>query len=1537
AYGIKADLERCLQLIEKNGKIEFFRPGENDFSDRFQIAEKLYGRESEIITLLDAFDRVTTGAREIILVSGYSGIGKSAIVNEIHKPVVRQHGYFVSGKFDQFKRNTPYSAIFHAFQELIKQILTESEKEVETWKDKILNALGTNGQVVIDVIPEVELIIGNQPSLPELPRAESQNRFNFVFQKFIQVFSRKEHTIVIFLDDLQWADAATLKLLPILMTDPDMKYMLIIGAYRDNEVGPAHPFMLTLNEIKEIGINVNNIVLKSLTLTNVNQLIADTLKCETEKSIPLAELILQKTDGNPFFVTQFLKSLYYKSLISFDHQTRNWIFDLKHIRVMDITDNVVALMAEKIRQLSTDTVDVLKLAACIGNQFDLNTLSIVNNKQTDQTAYELGEAAREGLILSVSDFVADELYSEFGAYKFLHDRVQQAAYTLIPDNEKKLVHLKIGRLMLRNYQSSKIENRLMDERLFDIVNHLNIGIDLIKNNEEKRELSILNLQAAQRAKSSTAHEAALNYLKAGISLLDNKAWKYDYDLIFALNFEAAECEYLCGSFDAAEEAFEHLLKHAETKLDKARVYRLSCVQYENMSRYSDAISVARQNLLMFDIFFPDSEKKKEEALDSEINSIRVLIDKRQIESLIELPIMTSPEIRMVMNILTDIWSPAYITGDALLARLISATMVRLSLIHGNVEESAYGYVTHAITVGPFMEDYKSAYEFGRLALKVNQLFNDSRRRAKINQQFHAHVNFWREPFSTCIPYAQEACRSGLESGDFLYAAYGASTESWPAILSNQDLSQFVKHFISNLELIKKLKIPGFADSLRMIMNWAEALQSETESPLSLTNQEFNEKNYIETYKNNPFFTMFHAILKLHLFYIFGDYSKALKTAETINQTVDRLKGMTWSVMFDFWNGLTLAANYKNADKKEQSTYLDELEKIEKSFSILAENCPENFLCQQLLLSAEIKRLTSRHFEAFELYHKAITYADEINMLQQKAIANELCGRYWLELKQKKIASLFLLEARSCYSQWGASAKSRSLEETYPEILTHTKRVEEIEIANSQITLTTLGIAPETLDIAAVMKASQTISGEIMLSNLVNKLMIIIMENAGAERGVLLLEREGSIVIEAEGLIDEGKIKIMDSITLEMQNLSSLPHSIVNYVKRTSESIVLADAENDSQFGNDTYIIRSSPKSILCVPVINQSKLIGIFYLENNLIPDAFTPEHIEIIQILSSQAAISLENARLFSEVEQLKNRLQIENLYLQEEIKTEYGFEEIIGQSESLKKVLIKIKQVAPSDATVLIQGETGTGKELLARAIHELSARKDRPLIKVNCGAIAAGIVESELFGHEKGAFTGALQKRIGRFELADGGTIFLDEIGELPPDVQVKLLRVLQEGEFEHVGSSMPVKVDVRIIAATNRDLVEAVKERTFREDLFYRINVFPIQAPPLRERKSDIPLLANFFINKFAKKMNKNFQIISSETARRLTNYPWPGNIRELQNVMERAVVISESGRIEIDEFTLGTGGNAAQTPAETTIENVERSHIIKILEKTNWVI
>jgi predicted ATPase len=808
ALGLKEDLAHCAREWAVRGRIAPFALAQRDVPDRFLVSQKLYGRELEVSALLGAFDRVCqerSAPAAMMLVAGYSGIGKTSLIQELYKPIIRARGYFISGKFDQVVRSVPFGALIQAFRGLVQQLLTESEVQLAAWRARLSKVLGTQGGVLTEVIPEIEWVIGPQPPPPALGPTEALNRFQLVLQHFVGALARHDHPLVVFLDDLQWADAATLSLLQPLLTSHEAQALFLMGAYRDNAVDASHPLLRTLGALEAAGVELQRVVLEPLQLPDLTLLIRDTLLSEVTAAEPLACLVLEKTGGNPFFVIQFLKTLKQEGFIEFDYEQGCWTYRLDAIARAPLTDNVIDLMTRKIQRLSDQTQRALTLAACIGNPFDQSTLAIVSEQSSKATAADLNEALREGLLLPVDnhDYAAETREAATpptAAYTFLHDRVQQAAYTLIPEASKKPVHLAVGRLL-----RSRVQIERSEEKLFDIVHHLNLGSSLMGDEPERVELAQLNLSAGRKAKSSTAYAAALDYLTAGANLLVDTHWESDYDLMFALHFEAAECEYLCGNFDASTAQFEVLLHHATTKLDKARVYSLRMVQYENMARYAEALASAREGLALFGVFFPEAARDKQTALDREIEAIQSRLAGRRIASLIELPVMTDPEMRIVMSMLTDIWASTYILGDAVLARLISAIMVHLSLRHGNLAESAYGYVTHAITVGPVRGDYQSAHEFGRLALQVNERFNDTRRRAKIYQQFHAHVALWRQPMHTCMAYAREACRSGLEAGDFLYAAYGAATETWPAIFCTQDLAQFLRDYTPSLALIRKLK------------------------------------------------------------------------------------------------------------------------------------------------------------------------------------------------------------------------------------------------------------------------------------------------------------------------------------------------------------------------------------------------------------------------------------------------------------------------------------------------------------------------------------------------------------------------------------------------------------------------------------------------------------------------------------------------------------------------------------------------------------
>lgn len=1703
AEGLAEDLRVCAESFRSSGSIPEFEPGLHDVSDQFRLPDRLYGRRSEIELISAVLEQIGDGPPAMLLVSGYPGIGKTSLIEQFGGEVSRRGGNFIEGKFDLVARDIPFGALIQAIDSLAGDLLTLDDDVLSGIRTKVSEALGPTGGVLTEVVRGLELLIGEQPAPPELGPRETLNRLQLVFQRFLAAVATKEHPLVLFLDDLQWADAATLDLLlPLLSGSSSARHFLLVGAYRDNEVDAAHPLSRAISGLETSGVSLHRVALGPLERDDLARFVSDTLRTDEQRSEDFAELVWEKTAGNPFFVIQFISTLRKEGLLWFDHDQRVWTIDREAIARAGFTENVIDLMTRNIERLPNESRRAMQLASCIGNRFSLRMLSVIGGLSEDRAREDLVPAFEAGLVLPAADEGEGP-----EAYTFLHDRVQQAAHELLSEEKRRMSHLTIGRLLASTLSEDRLE-----EELFDVVNHLNQGRGLIIDGDELEHLAELNRRAGLKARSSAAFDAALGYFLTGSEILGDSG---PYELDFELKLGAAECGYLCGDLDEDGSATAKLLALANSDPDRARVLNLGMLRFENQGMYREAVDTAMDCLALFGISFPGSEEAKSAKLSEEIAEIEKLLGGRPIAGLADLPEMEDPSMRMVLNILTDIWSSTYITGDEVLARLISATIVRITLTHGCAAESAYGYVTHAITVGPVLGDYESALEFGKLALAVNERFNDARRRAKIHQQFHAHVALWRMPFEVCAAHAREAARSGLEAGDFLYASYGTMTESWSAFQIAEDLEEFAAAYAPGLDLIRKLKVDSFADGHSLLLNRALALTGKTDSPTSLNGAGFDEAEYERAYAGNPFFSTFLGVSRLELLYTFGEFDAALLQYRQVAPLVQHVAGTIWPVLLDIWGGLTLAANAMGPGLNDRDSLLKEAEASSERLEKLSENCPKNYLVHSLLLKAEIASAFGREGDAVGFYERAVRFSTEQGTVRERALSFELFGRYWAERGSDLLASACLREAVGQYSVLKAFPKSAEIRHRFGAILSRSK--------------TRDGSEAEDLDAVSVIKAAQALSVEIDLEQIVANLLRIVTENAGAERAVLFMAREGRLLAVAE-LAGTGARMMLDS-PVGLADLETVPRSLLNFTHRTLAEVIADDGGRSTRYENDPYMVRFAPGSAMTVPLIGRGVLKGILYLENRLTKGAFTEDRVEVCRVLASQAAIPLENASLYremriesdqrrraeealrsitegtaavtgdsffaslarhladaigagfafvtefrreeeeakmlafwkkdrlaensaysvkgtpcervfhgetcfypegiqelfpedtdlreigaegywgvpligangavighlavlddrplaeteqgkslleifaaragaelerlhaerelqsalAELETLKVRLEDENIYLREEIRQSHNFEEIVGESPALLKTLQDVERVAPTDATVLVTGETGTGKELIARAVHERSGRKDRPLVKVNCAAISAGLVESELFGHTKGAFTGAVEKRSGRFELANGGTIFLDEVGELPLETQVKILRVLQEGEFEPVGSSKTIRVDVRVIAATNRDLEEEIAAGRFRSDLFYRLNVFPVRVPALRERMEDLPALVTFFLDRYAKAFGRNLKAVPNGVLRMLSEYDWPGNVRELQNLIERAVVLAPPGleSLRAELLPVGTARTAAAgadyqsgvtaprrvpySPSGDSMEDIERSHILSVLEGTGWVI
>ena len=1234
ALGLKHDLERCLQQLEATEKNTSFALGERDACDRFLIPEKLYGRETEVQTLLDAFERVAGGTTEMMLVAGFSGIGKTAIINEVHKPIVQQRGYFIKGKFDQLNRNIPFSAFVQAFRELMEQLLGSSDAELAKWKAKIMEAVGENSRVIIDAIPSLERLIGKQPPIPELEGSAAQNRFNLIFGNFIRVFTTKEHPLVMFMDDIQWADLASLNLLKLLMNESEEGYLLVLGAYRDNEVFSGHPLMLSLEEIERQGATLNTLKLAALGDLEITDLVADTLLCPSTLASPLANLVYQKTQGNPFFTTQFLKGLHEDGRIMFDADAGYWQCDMAQIRQIALTDDVVEFMMGRLQKLSKETQEVLKMAACIGNEFNLENLAIVTEKSPEETAVDLWPALAEGLILpgtEIYKFYIENTQSNLKheasntLYKFLHDRVQQAAYSLIDEERRKETQLEIGRrLWAKNIEDEK-------EDIFEIVDRLNIGERLISDRSERDKIARLNLLGTKKAKATTAYAAARDYANAGLSFLAEDSWSSQYDLTLDLYIEKIEAEYLNTNFEAVESLAKTIIKQSKTILDRVKVYEVLLLSYIGQGKMQQVIDKGLQVLEMLDISLSEDPRDR-------ISNMQEIID---------LPEMKDTHKLAAMNILANIVTTAWSVNPQLF-KVLTFTMVDLSLQYGNCAYSTVGYIWYSMFFCEGLGDIEFGYKFGELSVKLVEQLNAIEMRAKVLSIFAGTVMLWKQHLRDCIKLYLEGIQSGFESGDFEYGCYCAAEYCHDLFLMGKELDIVGHKFQEYQQTIERLKQDYHLDYMA---SWQQAIRNlqgnSTNKTQILSESEQEEINSLEKLvEEGQIVLAYNAyLLKTFLSHIFKDYEAAVENAKLVKKFAPDNGTHLFVPAANFYSSLALIAGYRQGNLEEREEYLKQVSANLVQMEHWAKYAPMNYEHQCALIRAETARSLGQKWEAVEYYKRARTGAKENEYLHHEALSCELTAEFYLEQEMPEIAQIYLADAYYAYARWGAKAKVEDLEQRYRQLLAPVLNKEKRSIAAKRTVpqLTSIGVtssssaASDVLDFSSALKTAQTISRAINFEQLLSKLMQVLMENAGATKGALLLPKEESLFIEAMADYTEEAPNIRISSLARSLPLSSnkeLPSSIINTVWHTCELLVINNAIEQSRFASDAYLIRCLPKSILCVPLLNQGKPIAILYLENQLTTEAFTSDRLEILNLLTAQAAISIQNARFYQTLE---------------------------------------------------------------------------------------------------------------------------------------------------------------------------------------------------------------------------------------------------------------------------------------------------------------
>ena len=1219
AQGLLHDLKHCLGQWESCGVIGPFTLGSQDWSERLQVPQQLFGRARETRQLLASFEAMeTSGRAALLLVSGDAGVGKTALVHVLHQPVMARHAYFISGKFDQYQRDIPYATVTQAFRELVQQILAESDSRIAEWRQKIETAVGANGQLIIDVLPQIALIVGAQAPVPELPAAEAQNRFRMVFKLFIGVFAQEAHPLTLFLDDLQWADSGSLRLVSELVSSLDRRCLLVVGAYRDQEVDPGHPLLLALEQMRSEAAVITRIPLAPLPEAALCQLLGDMLQTGHDAAVPLANLVFRKTAGNPFFVTQFVTALADERMLAFDPVDRRWRWDLARIDAKGYTDNVAELMIDKLARLPAAAQAALQRLACLGAGTTQATLVSVCDQPPAQTHAALSAAVSAGLVLRAG-----------GTITFTHDRVQEAVYLSMPTATRAALHLQIGRLLIADKTPVDIENAI-----FSIVSQFNrAATDATVEDDaasagdgriadDRALLCQLNFLAGKKAKAAIAYATARSFLDRAFALLPADAWRASYPDSFAISLALSECEYLVGNFQRAEELAGLILVNVQSKRDRASVYRLRTQLYQMAGSYDDALATMSEAAGLFDVVFPADGPDMETAIKAESQEIAALLRGRRILDFADAPLLADANLQTVVALLVETIPAAYLTRPDYFA-FITAKVTQLSMRFGATEDACFGYSTYGMALLSRHSDIGTAFEFSELALKLNQRLDGRRLKGRLLVAHALAFSPWKNTFATSTTILDQAYAASLDVGDLLYANFSALFYFWPMFQQGAPLDAVQATAREKGAFARDSQNDAVYQTIRFQQQLVANLKGKTRGWDSLDDDSFNEaESFAALQKTNMGFglQMVHIVKQISAF-IYGDHAAALLAAQHAASKSYEGNGMILvDSVHHFYFALTLAALCPQAAGSEQQRHAGLLAEELERHRVWAEHNPQSFRWSHALVAAEVARIEGRDSDAAILFEQAIAAARDGGFVHNESIAFEVTAGFYRARGFGLIADTYLLKARTGYLRWGADGKVAQLDSLYPHLRPRDPSALPILPGNAVMQL----------DVLAVAKAAQAISGRLVLDELADTLLQIALQNAGAQTAALLLCGSDGLTLAAQADIAGAQVQVrMHARQAPAED--ALPTGMLNYVRRSRERVLLPDVAQANPFSGDNYFGSHHPKSVLCLPILRQDVLIGMLYLENNLVTHAFASERVAVLELLASQAAISLENAQLYS------------------------------------------------------------------------------------------------------------------------------------------------------------------------------------------------------------------------------------------------------------------------------------------------------------------
>lgn len=1250
AYGLKYDLETCLEKYQNNGMIENFQICQKDIPDTLQIPQKIYGREQELEDIMKVFEKISKDERSLLAIRGHSGVGKTALVEEFQRRTVASSKEgsklkFISGIYDQFRQNIPYHGIIEAFDKLIKRILTQKKSKIKEWKKKIIEAVSPNGQVLTEVIPSLELIIDKQPDVVQLDPEKSQNRFNMVFQNFIKVFT-SETPMILFLDDLQYIDISSTKLLESIIRDNENTNLLIIGAFCDNEIKEDHQLMKVIDKLEKDEIPVTNISLQPIKEKGVSKLIADTLFRDEDEVSELSNAIKSKTNNNPFFIQHFLNTLYKEKFIEFSFDEGKWVWYIDKIRNMSITDNVAELMTDQIQQLPEDTQEIIKLAASNGIQFNINTLSAVSRKSIKEVADSLQKAVDEGMIFPLGEdykyitedtSIEDDIKAE---YKFLHERVQSACYSLIEEEQRKQNHLQIGK-----YMYSVTPDEEMESHIFEILNQLNASRELLTNQEELETLIRLNLKGSRKAIESTAFEIAREYISVGMEVMPDDFWEKAYDLAFRLFFNRSRIEYSLENNEETEKYLRISLDKAQTDTHKLQVYDMLVVLYTKKGEADEAVRIGKEGLKIFDISIPEEKEKVQAMQNEEFQKLKKNLSEKTPDDIYNLPMVEDEKYQVLSEIISHMFGVAHMAMKAEIGYVLIFRLINILIDKGNTEMIPFSMIFYCNFLRNEKDKVDEAYEWGLMATKLADKMNNPVIIPGVYNAFAMFIHPLKNPVKTSYPLYDKAYKAAMAVGNWFVAGSILANASHLRFTNGEYLTKALEYVNNSITYARKLHNNTLELSLLPMKRANLALQGETEDGASFNSKKsdediFNEKDFYDN-----IIEMKHGVAidwyfdsKLITLAVFGEYKGIIDIIKKMKEL--NMKFESRNKLFYFIALIQLYDELPDDTKEERDKFIEDL--ANDANNAIDNSKEDGSLFIPYLVLAEYSKHKGDYKKAIPSYDKAIMYAEQSSSIVfYNGIACELASKFYLSLESELSAKAHMTEAFYVYKHWGALGKVKALEKEFSHLITERGDSSDAKIStDATISVSSSSDSSSVmLDLSTVMKASSTISGEMVLDKLLKKLMKIVLENAGAQKGFLILNDDGELKIEAEGNIDQSDVKITDSVPVWDSGL--VAESIINYVERTHEDVVLKNASQDQTYNSDPYIRDHKPKSILSIALLNQGKMIGILYLENNITIGAFTPERLEVLKMLSSQIAVSIENATLYTKLEDYNRNLE--------------------------------------------------------------------------------------------------------------------------------------------------------------------------------------------------------------------------------------------------------------------------------------------------------